>query len=195
MNNIKEIVKTKLGKLLLFLWLLFLLVLIGLLLLGSFQNEFLGNLAFSILPCSVLLNISVVIAHKVKCGSERLAQIVWIGFGLLVLGFLFLLVYLSGGKSGKDVGIVLFYGMFIYTFPVSIIVSLFFAGIAYILDEIYPMMNYSNNYLAVFFLWAIFFSAGYLQWFKLLPFLIEKWQARKERKEEKGSIIENKSKK
>lgn len=170
------ITKTTAGKILLSLWLVTVLILIGLPLVGIFQNEIKGNLAFSLLVCSVLLNLSVIISYKVKTGSEFLSKMMWICLGIIVLGFILFLTYNLTGGSNKEVGIILTYIMLVYSFPISILVSLLFGSIIYISDKYFPFADSVNTYWGIFFIWSIFFIFGYLQWFKLLPSLIRKWQ-------------------
>ena len=165
-------------KALLFLWLSCFLVLVCLPLLGLFRDEFLGNLSFSLLICSILLNLSMIVSYRTTIQNKKLARILWMGFGMALLGFILVLDGIYGKNSNKDLGIFLFYTMFICSFPTSIIASLIIGGIVHIVDKFYPTINQASDYLAILCIWGVLFASGYFQWFNLIPYLRRKLQER-----------------
>ena len=81
--------------------------------------------------------------------------------------------------SSSDIGIFLVYGMLLLAFPISLLVAALFASLALLQERIgVPLLNLvSSNDVGLFVLWLVFFGAGYIQWFVLLPWLFRKWRA------------------
>lgn len=172
MTKITQIVRTGMGKALIVLWVLALLSLISLPILGIFQHELLGNLAFGFLLSSALVNISIIVSCKVSRESVQLAKGGWLLLGVIILGFT---LYHFDGKKNSDVSIFLVWAMLVLSFPVSLVINLFFAGISYLLDNLFPGAI-KVEYTYLFIVWLMFFLAGYFQWFKLIPFFLAKFQ-------------------
>lgn len=172
MTKITQIVRTGMGKALIVLWVLALLSLISLPILGIFQHELLGNLAFGFLMSSVLVNISIIVSYRVSRESIQFAKREWLLLGVIILGFT---LYNFDGKENSDVSIFLFWAMLVLSFPVSIAINLLFAGISYFVDNLF-FGAIKVGYTYLFIVWFMFFLAGYFQWFKLIPFFLGKFQ-------------------
>lgn len=157
------IAATRIGKILLGLWLLALLVFIIVPVVGWFQDEFLGSLAFVILPVAILLNASILLAQEVKRGSVEIAKVAWIGIAAVVL-----LITLSvfDGKESGDIWIFHTWAMLILSFPAGLAVS----AVHYTLDIAF-LMVVETSYLLLTLEWFVYFVFGYIQWFVLLPWL------------------------
>lgn len=107
-------------------------------------------------------------------------KILWI---LLSMAVLFITLFSYAKPDGNDSGIFLVYGMLFLSFPSSLLVAGTIA-ICVILQErlgVSFLDLISNNYLGFTILWALFFSCGYLQWFKFVPWVWRKWVRRKEK--------------
>lgn len=163
---------TGLGKVLMLLWGFALLTLICFPLLGFLQNELSGFLAFGFMLSSALLNLSIIISYKIKSGSLQIAKAGWAVLGVVILGFT---LYRFDGRPNSDIAVFLGWAMLVHSFPVGLIVSLLFAGISYVLYNVFSI-NMMVGYLYLLVVWLIFFAAGYVQWFKLIPSLIAKFQ-------------------
>jgi hypothetical protein len=165
------IAATRIGKVLLGLWLLALLLFIAVSAAGLFQGEFLGNLAFVVLPVAILLNISIVLAHHVGHGSVGIAKAAWIGIAVVVL-----LVTLSGfdGYGNGDIWIFLTWAMLVLAFPVGLVISL-----AHVVLDLGFSITIGPSYFSLVIEWLAYFGLGYAQWFVLLPWLWRKWKARR----------------
>lgn len=165
-GKITRITATRTGKVLVGLWLLALVILIVVSVTGLFQGELLGSLAFVVLPVAALLNVSILLAHHVKNGSVEIAKVSWIGIAVVAL-----LVTLYGfdGKTNSDIWIVLTWSMLVLSFPASLIVSL-----AHMALGAGFSITVETSYLSLTLEWAVYFALGYIQWFKLLPYLISK---------------------
>jgi len=172
MISVRELAKTRNGKMLLLLWALTAIILVAMPALGSVREELAGNLAFGFLIGSALLNLSIIVAYKVGSESVQIAKAGWIGLGVVILGFAF---YLFDGKPNSDIAMFLGWAMLVHSFPVGLIVSLLFAGISYLLYNSFSV-DVKVGYLYLLVVWLVFFAAGYFQWFKLLPSLIAKFR-------------------
>ncbi len=174
MISIRELSKTGNGKMLLLLWALTAIILAAMPVLGSLHAELAGNLAFGFLIGSALLDLSIVVGYKVGMESVQIAKVGWIGFGVVILGFA---LYRFDGKSNSDIAVFLAWAMLVHSFPVGLLVSLLFAGISYVLYNSFSV-DLKVGYLYLLVVWFIFFVAGYFQWFKLLPSLIDKFRSK-----------------
>lgn len=101
----------------------------------------------------------------------RITKTVWICIALFIL---FVTLYGFDGKPNSDIGVILAWYMLFLSFPAGMIVQL----IHIVLYELFSVTFYTN-YPYLVLVWSGFFVSGYLQWFKLLPYLIEKWRGRR----------------
>jgi len=171
MATIARIAATRTGKVLVVLWLLALVLFIAVPVAGLFQGEFLGSLAFVVLPVAILLNISNLLAHHVEKGGVGIAKAAWIGIAIVAL-----LVTLYGfdGKTNSEIWIVLTWSMLVLSFPASLIVSL-----AHLALGAGFSITIKTSYLSLAMEWAAYFILGYWQWFVLLSWLWRKWKTRR----------------
>lgn len=174
MGMITRIAATRTGKVLIALWLLASLF-VALPVAGLFQGEFLGNLAFIVLPVGILLNISILLAHHVENGSVRIVKAAWIAIAVVAL---LITLYGFDGKPNSDIGVFLAWSTLVLAFPSSLLISLIFMGIS-IAAEKFNAGEIAMNYLALSVTWACFIAVGYWQWFVLLPWLWRKWKVRR----------------
>lgn len=176
MNRFAHILKTRSGKFLAILWLLILAILIGTPTITFFLDrmELLGNIVFSIFPMAVLLNISVVLAFIVEKGTVRIAKLAWVCMSIAVIVFALGVAGSGEADAYKSAEIVFAYSMLILSFPISFLAPFVVSAIGYLfnLDE---FGIYISNLVA----WGVFFVLGYLQWFKLVPWIIEKVHGKK----------------
>jgi len=96
----------------------------------------------------------------------RIIKVLWIAATLFVL-----FVTLSGYHSAHDNGIwdVLTWLMLILSFPAGLVVSLVLWAL-----EVWFSIISRTSYFSLVVGWTAYFVLGYLQWFKLVPFLIDK---------------------
>lgn len=93
----------------------------------------------------------------------KIAKALWIGAAVFLL---FVTLYGFDGKPNSDIGIILaWYGLFL-SFPAGLLVSLMHA----VLYDGFSI-TVETSYLSLVLDWLGFFVLGYLQWFKLLPYL------------------------
>lgn len=105
-------------------------------------------------------------------------KIVWVICSVAVL-VVTLARYAPGPSS--DIGVFLAYGMLFLAFPVSLLIAGLLAFLALIQEQSgVPLLDLiGSNYLGFSVMWLVFFVAGYMQWFVLLPWLWRKWKARR----------------
>lgn len=108
----------------------------------------------------------------------KVLKVVWVLSSVTVL-IVTLFHYAPGPEA--DIGIFLVYGMLFLAFPISLLVAGLFAGMALLQDQLgIPLLDLiGSNYIGFSVMWLAFFSAGYVQWFVLLPLLWRKWKARR----------------
>lgn len=85
-------------------------------------------------------------------------------------------LYFYDGKPNSDADVLLAYGMLALAFPISLLLAII-AGI--IGQSAYSSFGYvlETSYWSIALTWLCFFVVGYLQWFKLVPYLIGKLRA------------------
>ena len=93
--------------------------------------------------------------------------------------FLALLVSLVAydGKPNSDADLLLGYAMLTLSFPLGLVLA---AASSLLGQIVYAATGhiFTTSYASLVVTWLVFFIAGYLQWFVLLPWLWRKWKAR-----------------
>jgi hypothetical protein len=97
--------------------------------------------------------------------------------GVLLLTF----AIFDGTPATRDAEVVLLYGMLVLCFPVGQLVVVIFWLVGLLIETTMHKLVIPAGYLTLVVEWLIFFAAGYVQWFVLLPWLWRKWKARRER--------------
>lgn len=88
-------------------------------------------------------------------------------------------LYAYDPATAKDADLILVYGMFVLAFPSGFLVAAFIALLAYVEEGTgVPMLNANYGRGAITLMWLCFVVVGYLQWFRLLPWLVEMRRAR-----------------
>ncbi|MBN1378541.1 MAG: hypothetical protein JXA04_04845 [Gammaproteobacteria bacterium] len=97
-------------------------------------------------------------------------KLVWVGLKIfwVVIALLLLAITLYGydGEEYSDIWIVFTWGMLIISFPAGLLVSL----IHLILNTVFSV-TIATSYISLSLEWAVYFVLGYLQWFKLIPYV------------------------
>ncbi len=108
----------------------------------------------------------------------KLLKIAWFILCILVVMVTF---YFGDTVNGRDIDVFLIWSMMILSFPSSWIIILLYSGITYLLYSLFSvsLTAYSDYmfYGYLFLIWITFFVVGYLQWFKFLPWMIEKFRS------------------
>jgi hypothetical protein len=99
----------------------------------------------------------------------RYFRIVWVLVSVLLL---VVATYTYDPVTGRDAEIVLIYGMLVLAFPSSVAVAAVFAALAYVdhISGLEVLKGYDCR-LAIIVDWIAFVTVGYLQWFKVVPYL------------------------
>jgi len=100
---------------------------------------------------------------------------IWI---ILSLAVLLYCQYVFDGKPNSDSEEVLIILMFILSFPASFVAGAIAVGVAFSYEHLLHAPLQTSR-LEMLFTWGLFFAAGYIQWFTLLPRAWSKWQMRK----------------
>ncbi len=101
----------------------------------------------------------------------RYLKIAWISVCILLL---VVTIYLFDGSSNSDVDTLLIWAMLALTFPIGFGCALLFSGITHVLYSCFSI-TLTNTYLTLLLIWVVYFGAGYIQWFKIIPYLTKKW--------------------
>ncbi len=105
-----------------------------------------------------------------KTGRVALRS-VWI---ILSLAVLLYCQYVFDGKANSDSEEVLIILMFILSFPASFVAGAIAVGGAFSYEHLLHAPLQTSR-LEMFLTWGLFFAAGYVQWFTLLPRACSKW--------------------
>lgn len=136
------------------------------------REEELGNVAFGLLVTAILVNASVVTSYFLDAKYQTASQVVWL---LAAVGCLALALVVSSKDHPdalKDADTVLLYVMFALSFPLGLVVAV-------LTPALYTLADIWHGLIYLVLLWVALVVAGYLQWFKLVPYLIGKLRARK----------------
>lgn len=105
----------------------------------------------------------------------KLLKATWFTLCIVVL---VVTLYFGDAETGRDIDVFLIWSMMILSFPASWIIILLYSGITYLLYMLFSVSLTTDGvymfYGYLFITWVTFFVVGYLQWFKLIPWLIEK---------------------
>lgn len=96
----------------------------------------------------------------------KIIKAIWIVAAVLVLA---VTLYAFDGKPNSDIGIFSVWYMLALSFPCGLLVSL-----AHVVLYDGLSITVETSYLSLVLDWVGAFVLGYLQWFKLLPYLITK---------------------
>lgn len=128
-----------------------------------------GNLAFGLIVASTLSIISIVFAYGTTLIIQNLVRMGWALISLISLVLALYIITLNDPEAYKAADAVLVITMYILSFPISMAITF----IIYIYSMLF-MVNRETGITDLIFFWIIFFVSGYLQWFKLIPFLVKK---------------------
>ena len=128
-----------------------------------------ANVAIAILVMALLLDVAVISSYGSSPRMHQIARIAWLALATVCLAFAQYLLTLNYIDAHKAADTVLILTMLVLTFPTGIIAL----GIT-VLYSICFLPHRGVNLLDLLLIWCFFFAAGYLQWFKLIPFLVLK---------------------
>jgi hypothetical protein len=175
------------GKTLFAFWILSFLILIGTPIISFFLSpaDVVGSMAFSFIPTAIIFNISILLAHFIRNGAENFARAGWITLSFLVMVFVLSLSSTPQPESPNDLSVVLIYSMLTLSFPLGLVVSLLMGGVAYWAHLANWQFHQSiqGPWISITIVWLAFFIVGYIQWFKLIPYLIKKCKTYKKNTE------------
>lgn len=134
-----------------------------------------ANFAFALIVSSVLVAVAVSSSYGASLRIQQIARIAWVSVAVACLVFAQYLLSFGYPDAHKAADTVLLIAMFILSFPAGGIVAIGFTFVysSLLLSD----RGVGSLDLAIF--WSTFFAFGYLQWFKLVPWLIEKWRTHK----------------
>ncbi|OKY76113.1 MAG: hypothetical protein BM485_02365 [Desulfobulbaceae bacterium DB1] len=101
----------------------------------------------------------------------KIIRALWIGATVFVLA---VTLYAFDGKPDSDIGIFFAWCMLPLSFPGGLLVSL-----AHVALYDFFSVTIETSYLSFVLDWIGFLILGYLQWFKLVPYLISKLRGSK----------------
>jgi hypothetical protein len=131
-----------------------------------------ANFALALIVIAALMDVAVSLSYASSFRVQRVAHVAWLTVAITCLIFTEYILSLNEVDADKAADTILIYVMFILTFPAGWIGI----GATFVYSVLFVQTRGVNS-AELFLLWLFFFSAGYLQWFKLVPWLIEKWRA------------------
>lgn len=153
------------------------LVAVGFSLAGTLTGEpWRANFAFALLIMSFLTLLAVVMSYSASPKVRQVARAAWFVVAVVCLVFVQYILSLSAYDEQHAANTVLLFTMLILAFPAGIIAI----GFAFVYSSLVVPAG-GVRPLDLFVLWSAFAAVGYLQWFKLLPYLIQKWKGRRSR--------------
>lgn len=141
---------------------------------GTMRADF----AVALIVISVIIDVAVLSSYAASARIQHIVHVSWLTLAVVSLAFSQYILTLDYSDSPRAADSVLGIVMYLLAFPAGNIS----VGFLIILDHLLPSHANSDWWDLVIY-WTAFFATGYLQWFKLLPWLIEKWRARRIDKE------------
>lgn len=142
---------------------------------ASFMGETArANFAFALIAISVLVPLAVLSSHGASLRIQQIARIAWLIVAVACLVFAQYVLSLDYPDAPKAADTILLFAMLALTFPAGYVA----VGLAFVYSSLL-LPDRGVNPMDLAILWSAFFAIGYLQWFKLVPYLIGKLCARK----------------
>ena len=107
--------------------------------------------------------------------ARLVVQLIWIALCASILVYC---EYAFDGKPNSDAEDVLLIGMAILSFPASIVAGMIAVGIAFAYEKVVGQ-SMPTTRVEMLLMWALFMGAGYVQWFKVFPYLKAKYITRR----------------
>lgn len=133
-----------------------------------------ANFAFALIVISILVPLAVLLSHGTSLRIQQIARIAWLTVAVVCLVFAQYVLSLDYPGAHKAADTILLFAMLALTFPAGCVA----VGLAFVYSSLL-LPDRGVNPMDLVILWSAFFVVGYFQWFKLLPWLIEKWHARR----------------
>ena len=142
-------------------------ILFSLLFLGIYQKDPYGYIITGFLLAAIFINIGVCLSYFSQGNVLKMAMWVWVGLSVVILIFVISLLYVRYGVGLQGASEAVGYPMLVLSFPSGLAFTYCYAGFSYLVGPMPIQVD-------LFFFWLGFFVVGYLQWFKLIPFVIRK---------------------
>jgi len=178
MMHIRDMIRLHGNRFITLIWASAVLIVIVFAVVGFFNNESVAYIFFSLFPVALLADISIIISFVAERNSYAKAAWLLLTWSIFIFALCVSIVDPIKSAIYLSAGILIIYPMLVLSFPSSIIWIYLYGGVSYLLD----MSDFSTSigshwlsvFLANFILWMGFVTIGYLQWFKLLPFVINR---------------------
>lgn len=109
----------------------------------------------------------------------QVTRLIWVGLCAFVL--VFTLYYFGKPEDRGDIDLFFYWSMMMLSFPAGAVGGGLFFGVVFVLAKVFPWPPSDNYYISVLtwiLLWFAFFIPGYIQWFKLVPYVFAKLRKR-----------------
>jgi hypothetical protein len=139
---------------------------------GLVTSEIGGNLVFALIPAGVLASVAVVVSQVVRSGVS-VSKAIWI-----VIAFASLVPALIGAYQGAptgDLGILQGWTTGIMTMPAGFLIV---ALVSILTSPLSP--EGTGGLLETFLVWLMLVVPGYIQWFVLLPRIVNWVKSKRE---------------
>jgi hypothetical protein len=130
-----------------------------------------ANFALALIVIAVLLDIAVLLSYVASSRIQTVVHVAWLSVAIMCLIFTEYILTLNEIDADKTADTVLLIVMLALTFPAGWVAI----GATFVYS-VFFLSNRGTNPLELILFWLFFFTAGYLQWFKILPWLIHKWR-------------------
>jgi hypothetical protein len=179
--NTYQIANKKIGKIPFLMWMFCILTMVAFAIVGFYQRELLAYITLSFFPVGTIFIISIVFAYFTNNDSILIARAVWVILSIFLIVFVSFFADINQPNVLKETGLVVGYSMGILSFPSSVLFFLLFAGFCYLINgHAGPNLGFLNSYYwNIFIFWVGFFIGGYFQWFKLIPYMINRFRKNK----------------
>lgn len=133
-----------------------------------------ANVAFALVVISVLIALATLLSYGASTQVQRILRAAWLTVAVACLAFTQYVLNLHDPEAHKAADAVLLTVMLGLSFPMGLIAL----GFAFVYSSLI-LTDRGVNSLDLLILWSAFSGAGYVQWFKFFPWIIEKRRARR----------------
>jgi hypothetical protein len=110
-----------------------------------------------------------------RANWTSVVRAVWVA---LCLALLVMAELMFDGSPNSDAGLVMCYALSALGLPLALAGYLALGGVAMALESASGIFL-SESRLLILVEWTVFSGLGYIQWFRLLPWAVRRWRARR----------------
>lgn len=156
--NLRNVLKSRSGKLFFTFWTSSVLCLFGLTVYGIFEKDFFNSTIIGVLVAAPFADLAIIASYWSDQSSRLIAKITWLLWAIILL--LAAVALLEQGNS--EIDLIIAYISAILAFPLGILMA-----------PLAGQVSLPAGLPSTIFVWVILIGSGFIQWFSLIPLLLK----------------------